>query len=1039
MGGSRVPPRNSPPNKTIVYTKFPILGGTGRVIVRSESPFLFADARTKTQQTNTLELEGPFELGEAAPIRARSAPEYVRWVQSALNRALGTKLIVDGRGSPATRAAVAQFQRSHKLNPDGVVGPVTEAALASASGSPAPATAAGTVSAVASRARYASWSDADDRRKGRNPRDQDAEPLPRSEAKVLPYPAPEVYETPALAPEAFEEETAEPEYEYQVAPGNLPSDAFVADEDGKAYFTTFPELGDLTVQEATVLKPANFENLVDLMLSSKQNNFVIDAHGDPSGLSMHLASGTKIATTKQSFFILRGIERIRSLMRLAKESNTIWERASGTDLNKWRRILETLHSKTWQKMAGPSWPTDTPQVSDVDAARGIVQSRITALVDALFPGLVPNKQERVDRLIKKMLQLQAKGIREIQFRACNIGKDSGTLFEFRKFLGADHLCAPDVRSGIGLVVPRIDRGAVDRLAKKRLTQLYDLPGGRFAILIEISGATFSAACAADTQAAVAEWVASHLMANSGYRKGTLPLHFLQTRPLVFARDQRYAAHIQCSSSLWEGAVRAHELEEAEAHKNEEESLAQQEEKFGFDSRKGSGEIETQDESEVEQAWASALDHDAALQEQETETLGPGQPFGEAWTGELAGSENQEEALFEREVGRGASAVDPFPREAYVLGLEMTNQEFNNCTGGVEHDPATSPMCGAVADLTGNPELPAFYAHNPLDMLYVASLAKIYPLYVAFELRRRVQAQAKDMIKLGLSTATAGWEQQVFAALGKAWKPKLKAAFPAFPEDMPRFSEIFVLSPTGDVKFAENDPPLSDADLDFRPPNPTPGRPPVSPEFKTPPGKFRDWMRLMLRWSNNEAASKCIRALTYPYINGVLGAAGFFNKKLKVGLWLSGDYLGNDWLKADGAGQPLSPRWARLQRRKVTNFAGNAFQVARLMTFIARSPEMISIMTGVAGIGSYIRNGLAGATPPRAFTAIASKIGCGDEVPPPACGFSHDCAIVRIDRGAAADRTIRYVVVALGGHPNQARGDLHKMVVRFHDCVVARHP
>ena len=402
-------------------------------------------------------------------------------------------------------------------------------------------------------------------------------------------------------------------------------------------------------------------------------------------------------------------------------------------------------------------------------------------------------------------------------------------------------------------------------------------------------------------------------------------------------------------------------------------------------------------------------------------------------------ETLEESEDQIAIDYSEDAVDPFPSQPYVLGREMTNQEFINCASVVESDPDTSEMCGAVADLTGDPELPVFYAHNPLDMLYVASLVKIYPFYVAFELRRRVQQQTREMIKLGLSTATAGWERQVFAALEKAWKPKLKAAFPAFPEGMPKFADIFVLSPTGEVKFAQSDPPLTNADLDFRPPNSKPGRPPISPEYKTPPGKFLDWMRLMLRWSNNEAASKCIRALSYPYINGVLGGAGFFDSKTRAGLWLSGDYLGNDWLKADGAAQPLSPRWARLQARRVTNFGGNALQVARMMMFIARSPEMISLMTGVDGIGSYIREGLAGASPARAFTAIASKIGCGDEVPAPACGFSHDCAIVRIDRGGDPAKTIRYMVVALGEPPGRARADLHKMVVRFHDCVVARHP
>jgi hypothetical protein len=378
---------------------------------------------------------------------------------------------------------------------------------------------------------------------------------------------------------------------------------------------------------------------------------------------------------------------------------------------------------------------------------------------------------------------------------------------------------------------------------------------------------------------------------------------------------------------------------------------------------------------------------------------------------------------------------------------MTNEVLSTCADDVEADPDTGPLCGAVADLTGHPELPPFYAHHPVDMLYVASLAKIYPMYVAFELRKRVQEQAQDMIRFGLSTATPGWERRVFAALQKAWKPKLKAAFPTLPEGMPKFAEIFVLSTTGEARFAENDPPLTDADLDVRPPHPTPGRPPISPEFKSPPGKFRDWMRLMLRWSSNEAASKCIRALGYPYINGMLRSAGFFDRGSRVGLWLSGDYLGNDWLKADGAGQPLSPRWARLQRRRVTNFGGTALQVARLLTLLAQgrlvdkasSAEMLGLLTGVAGIGSYVRGALALATPPRPFTTIASKIGCGDEVRPPACGFTHDCAVVRLNRGSDPARAIRYVVVVLGGHRDRARADLRKMVVRFHDCVVARHP
>jgi hypothetical protein len=82
--------------------------------------------------------------------------------------------------------------------------------------------------------------------------------------------------------------------------GKLTADGFVADNDGREYFVAFPQLGDLAVKKATILTPSNFESLMDLMLASNQENSVIDAHGEPKGLFMPLASATKISATKHS-------------------------------------------------------------------------------------------------------------------------------------------------------------------------------------------------------------------------------------------------------------------------------------------------------------------------------------------------------------------------------------------------------------------------------------------------------------------------------------------------------------------------------------------------------------------------------------------------------------------------------------------------------------------------------------------------------------------------------------------------------------------
>ncbi len=371
-------------------------------------------------------------------------------------------------------------------------------------------------------------------------------------------------------------------------------------------------------------------------------------------------------------------------------------------------------------------------------------------------------------------------------------------------------------------------------------------------------------------------------------------------------------------------------------------------------------------------------------------------------------------------------VNPFPAPAN-LPLKTDDSGFITCEDAASRGTDVAHLCAAVCDLTGDPALPPFAAHNPTDMLYVASLAKIYVLYVAFELQARVERRAKAMIAAGLSTAAAGWQAKVFQQLRTEWQPHLDAAFPTLPRGFPKLSEVVALSAAGDATFRESTPPLTDAELD------------VIGEFGAPRGQFRDWLRLMMRWSNNSAASKCIHALSYPYINGVLASAGFFDQTSKTGLWLSGDYLGNDWVPKNGAGQKLTQRWARLQKRNTTNFAGTAFQVARLMTLLgqrrlvshAASTEMLRITTGADGIGSYIQSGLASAG--RGFLRVFSKIGFGDD------SMSHDCAFVRVTDAGDPVTSIKYVAVILGSPPNRSRADLRKLAAAYHDCVRSRHP
>jgi hypothetical protein len=740
------------------------------------------------------------------------------------------------------------------------------------------------------------------------------------------------------------------------SPDTEPAEAFVLDNFGRDYFNTFPRLGTLSVQRTTILDPPLFENLIDKMLASTERSFVIDAHGVldrqgrpcaspdemsvnpsqrvPCGLSMKLARNTNVSTVKPTLFMLWAIERIRFLMAAAEKEATIWERASGDfDPERWQRILEVIHSNCWHHMIGDPWPTEVPRVTSVEEARKILTMRTDSLVNALFPGQVGDKAARVDRLIEKMQSLQSKGIRQVQFRACNMGKDPEALSMFRTFLGANLVCAPDVRSGIKPTTPQIGRAHVDRLLKHPLAQSYDLPSGRFVIIAKIVGEDLTPTCAADSQQAAVEWVEQHLMAGSAYRRGPFPVHLLELTPRAFPLDDEYARHIKCRSSLWEQALRT------------------------------------------------------ALPDVSPAARVPG-PLEDAPTPAPAPG--------------AASVVGPFPTPD-PTALIAANAALAGCVNAVSDDPRVRDLCSGLIDLTAAPGDLPYIGHNDTDMLYVGSIAKIYPFLAAFTLRERVSLQAQSMIDDGLSTTKSGWQQRVFDALRSAWQPLLDARFPKHPKGgHPDFKSILTIGTDGSATFL--------------------------------PSFIRS---ITDATGNNDeaAAGHYIRALSYPYINGALAAAGFFDETTQNGLWISGDYNGNDWKPKDGAAVPLTAGW-QLPAHKVSNFAGTARQISRFIGLMAVGKLVMSAsaseMTDLLGV-PWLSGNLAKARPPPPSSTVAGKVGIGTWD-----GRTHDAAIVSWVRDpAVAARTIHYAVVVLGS--DRSTSQLTQLELGFHDCIVGAHP
>jgi hypothetical protein len=351
-------------------------------------------------------------------------------------------------------------------------------------------------------------------------------------------------------------------------------------------------------------------------------------------------------------------------------------------------------------------------------------------------------------------------------------------------------------------------------------------------------------------------------------------------------------------------------------------------------------------------------------------------------------------------GGGPAVVDPFP-VVNSIGFSAPDASLATCINAASQDPKVKDLCTGIIDLTGlgaNAATLPYVGHNDSERLYVGSVAKIYPLLAAFELRQRVTLQGNTMISLqGLSTSTAGWQTKIFDTIQKAWQPQLDAKFSGLPKGThPNFSKILELAADGTASFRK---------------------------------EFTDWIKAATQHNDEAAAGNYIRALSYPYINGVLESAGFFDSATDTGLWISGDYNSNDWLANDKAGKPIDGH-------AVSNFVGTARQLTRFVGLIATGNLAASASSSEieALLGTpWLVGILTKASPARSFTSAVGKVGIGTWDL-----RDHDAAIVTFERDPTdATRTIRYVAVVLGS--DRLNTQMAQLEIAYHDCIVAQHP
>jgi beta-lactamase class A len=338
----------------------------------------------------------------------------------------------------------------------------------------------------------------------------------------------------------------------------------------------------------------------------------------------------------------------------------------------------------------------------------------------------------------------------------------------------------------------------------------------------------------------------------------------------------------------------------------------------------------------------------------------------------------------------------------------------------------------LVDLTdGTPRL-AVPTQRREETAYVASMAKIAAMYAAFQLRADARALAAATTAQSEGALLDEIETKWHARLPAALKADIKRAVTTTRWDRAQHRTVTSSRP-GAPAFRDLLAARRGATgwvVDFKralPDGSRPGDPPdaerklverlmtVDEQWAAVAElSFAEWLKLMIGWSDNVAATVCIRTLGYRYVRALLESSRLYRTETETGLWLAGDYAGEDWIARqcvphlDAAGKVVQATTQGCAVVAATTFM-TLLALGKLVDSEA-SAEMLALMKKAGPWGSHTWSPIREAIGPGSGSTVYSKH--GQVYPSDAWdGTVSDCAY--FERRLPNGTDVRYVAVVLG--------------------------
>jgi len=306
----------------------------------------------------------------------------------------------------------------------------------------------------------------------------------------------------------------------------------------KEYFEAFG-IPPLPVPKGNTarIKPETFESIMDLMLVKFKDevDFVIQAHGQPSGFALDITTGQKGVATVPSLVSLRKVIDLRNALR-----------AAGNDLEALKRIVRT-------RLEGAQTPVpaaDPDNAASVAVAVAENKRKIETEIEILKNRAGVNDETVIARIVGKMNELKKKERNRIELRTCNMGRFQPILDFFRELFNVKILRAPNHFSAFGHFTPPAprNRASYDKFLKAHGRNFpYKFSSGQFVFdFIGLPNFEALTPSAASSDAAVVEWVKEYLGTTGKIEVSKFPVHFLTTDPPAFPQETKYRDRIKQS-------------------------------------------------------------------------------------------------------------------------------------------------------------------------------------------------------------------------------------------------------------------------------------------------------------------------------------------------------------------------------------------------------------------------------------------------------------------------------------------------------------